>query len=91
MTVPVWLSWVGLGQHAALGALVTLILGLGGAAGGTVVLMALIVGCTHEQAQRDNQGRTWSDFRWSNPGGPWNGLLDVLAFVPIPLLYWLLR
>lgn len=52
---------------------------------------ALIVGCVHEQAQRDTQGRTWSDFRWSNPGGPWNGLLDCAAFLPIPLLYWMLR
>lgn len=90
MNVPSWVSWVGLSEHVAIGSLVTLALGLLHAPSGALLLAALIVGGVHEQAQRDAQGRTWSDFRWSNPGGPWNGVLDVLAFLPIPLLYWLI-
>lgn len=91
MRVPAWVSWRGLAEHLAVGAGVTLLLGVLGAPPFALVVATLIVGGVHEQAQRDAQGRTWSDFRWSNPGGPWNGVLDCVAFLPIPLLYWWVR
>lgn len=89
--IPAWVSWKGLAQHLAIGAAGTVVLVLLHTPPLAVVVAALVVGGTHEQAQRDAQDRTWSDFRRPNPGAPLNGTLDVLAFVAgVPLGYALL-
>ena len=44
----------------------------------TAVLAVLAMGIAHEIGD--------GDFRRAN-GGPWNGVLDVLTFLPAPLVY----
>jgi len=77
--IPAWISWRGLGQHAAIGAAVTLLSALAHAASWLAVLLMLTLGVWHE----------WSDGDLTRaPGAPWNGLLDVGAFLVPSLLWW---
>lgn len=80
-----WLSWLGLAQHQAVSSGVTILAGLLGASPLVIAVMLLIAGLYHEQAQQDLVTyQWWSDFRKKN-GGPYNGTLDVISFVPLPL------
>lgn len=70
MRLPPWLSPSGLLTHLAVGGVLTLI--------GFNFVAVLAVAIAHEVGD--------GDLRRSAPGWPWNGLLDVAAFLPIPLL-----
>lgn len=90
--------------HLLAGSGLTILLFVLAASTGGLVLLAtgfppiaafiavLAMALAHEQSQC--AGVTWSDFRKVN-GGPWNGLWDVLAFLPAPVLWvivaWLLH
>lgn len=58
-----------------------------------VTLFAVLwIALAHEQAPSGNGPRgdlPWSDFLRIN-GGPWNGIWDVLAFLPAPIVWLLL-
>lgn len=79
MTLPTWWSWKGLIQHASIGLAVTLLGALAHAAAWLAVLLMLAVGVWHETID--------GDFT-SEAGAPYNGLLDVAAFVLVPLMAW---
>lgn len=88
--IPTWVSWVGLGEHVAAGAGIAVLLRSAETPALACVQAVLVVGLVHEQAQRTIDGRYWSDFRLDQPGGPYNGILDVLAFLPAPIAFvWL--
>lgn len=81
MRIPAWVSWTGLGQHALVGALVTGLADLAGAAPWLPLVLLLALGSWHEF--------TDGDFL-TEQGAPVNGLIDVLAFVlPALLNFWL--
>ena len=92
MILPRWLSLAGLAAHTVVGGALTLLLHWG-AEPWAIALTALAVGVAHEQAETDEQGRYFADFRvdQANGGGPLNGTLDVLAFMLVPLLWWVFR
>lgn len=81
MTLPNWLRPIGLIEHLGVGAVVTAVLvALGTPAVARVVAVAA-VGIAHE----------WGDGDFVRaPGAPWNGIIDVLAFLPVPVVWWLL-
>lgn len=78
--MPSWWSWLGLLEHVVIGAVITLF----NAALHQPIWVALIatgiIGVFHEMAD--------GDFTVS-PGHPWNGLIDVLAFMAVPLMVML--
>lgn len=80
MSLPRWWSGVGITQHLAVGVAVGLVCRLGHAASWVPVVLLLGLGVWHEWID--------GDFRRSE-GGPSNGIVDVLAFVLGPLLWWL--
>ena len=71
MPLPPWVSPTGLLGHLLVGAVLTLLLHLN-------FLAVLAVAVAHEVGD--------SDLKRGTPGWPWNGLLDVAAFLPVPLL-----
>ncbi|HEY6158114.1 MAG TPA: hypothetical protein VIV88_11710 [Gemmatimonadales bacterium] len=79
--LPTWIRPLGLVEHVIVGgALTALLAALGTPALARVVAVAA-VGVAHE----------WGDGDFvSAPGAPWNGILDTLAFLPVPLLWWAL-
>lgn len=88
--IPAWVSWQGLALHVAFGAALAWLLTRAGAPPAAVLVAVSALAVAHEQAQLDALGRTFSDFRSGNPGAPWNGALDVLAFLAgAPLGLWL--
>ncbi len=81
MSLPAWIRLLGLAEHLiAGGALATLLAVLGTPAAARVVAVAA-VGIAHELGD--------GDFTKAE-GAPWNGILDVLAFLPVPLVWWVL-
>lgn len=96
MTLPRWFPREGRPLHVAVGlafSLVMLVVALAGRQLGFVAITnflgVLALALAHEQAPSGNgpQGDvSWSDFRRVN-GGPWNGLWDVLSFLPAPTLW----
>lgn len=65
---------------SVLGVLAALLAWLGTPAAARVVAVAA-VGIAHELGD--------GDFTKAE-GAPWNGILDVLAFLPVPLVWWAL-
>ncbi len=81
MTLPNWIRPLGLAEHAIVGGvLAALLAALGTPALARVVAIAAL-GIAHELGD--------GDFTRAQ-GAPWNGIIDVLAFLPVPLLWWLL-
>lgn len=74
-----WLSIAGLAKHQLAGSALYLALALLGAPAGAAYVACAALGVVHEWTQAQMGG---SDFAAVN-GGPWNGLLDVLAFLPL--------
>jgi len=70
MKLPSWISISGLLTHALVGWVLTLL--------GFNLVAVLAVAIAHEVGD--------GDLRRSAPGWPWNGLLDIVFFLPIPLL-----
>ena len=81
MSLPAWIRPLGLAEHFIVGGvLATLLAVLGTPAAARVVAVAA-VGIAHELGDGD----------FTKPeGAPWNGILDVLAFLPVPLVWWVL-
>lgn len=77
MTWPSWISWRGLRQHLYVGAAVTILCDLAEAQVWLPVVLLLGLGGWHEWLD--------SDFT-TEAGAPWNGVLDVLAFLLPALL-----
>ncbi|HVH67710.1 MAG TPA: hypothetical protein VM716_07580 [Gemmatimonadales bacterium] len=81
MTLPNWIRPIGLIEHVLVGALVAVLLAALGTPAAARVVAVAAVGIAHE----------WGDGDFTTaPGAPWNGILDVLAFLPVPVLWWLL-
>ena len=79
--LPTWIRPLGLAEHLIVGGvLAALLAALGTPALARVVAVAA-VGVAHELGD--------GDFTRAQ-GAPWNGILDTLAFLPVPLLWWLL-
>ena len=81
MTLRAWIRPVGLAEHLVVGGVLAAVLaGLGTPAVARIVAVAA-VGIAHELGD--------GDFTQAE-GAPWNGILDVLAFLPVPLVWWVL-
>lgn len=89
MTLPRWLSLVGWAEHAVVGLGITALFAPLGVAPPVIVVITLLVAAVHEEAPRDN-GLIFADFQ-PRFSGPINGICDVLAFLPAPLIWWGLR
>ena len=84
MKFPVWFSPVGLVMHAGVGLAATVLLALLKTPPPGIVVALIVAGLLKEQAED-----SWSDFRPEN-GGPWNGLLDVVTFLPAAIAWWVI-
>lgn len=82
MTIPTWVSWSGLLLHLLAGALLSLLLEYFGASRTAIFVAVLAVAIAHEQAQAAMGGNDFATAR----GGPWNGLLDVVTFLVVPVV-----
>jgi hypothetical protein len=81
MSLPAWIRPLGLAEHLIVGGVFAAVLaGLGTPAVARVVAV-LAVGIAHELGD--------GDFTKAE-GAPWNGIIDVLAFLPVPLVWWVL-
>jgi hypothetical protein len=77
--LPTWIRPLGLAEHVIVGGLLTALLAALGTPALARVVAVAAVGVAHE----------WGDGDFvSAPGAPWNGILDTLAFLPVPLLWW---
>lgn len=64
-----------------MGAIVTALLAALSTPAAARVVAVAAVGIAHE----------WGDGDFTRaPGAPWNGILDVLSFLPVPVVWWLL-
>ena len=79
--LPTWIRPLGLAEHVIAGGVLTaLFAALGTPALARVVAVAA-VGVAHE----------WGDGDFTKAqSAPWNGILDTLAFLPVPVLWWVL-
>jgi hypothetical protein len=66
-------------EHLAIGGGIVLGGKLAHGAPWMAVILASLLGLWHETYD--------GDFKPAN-GGPWNGLIDVLAFLVVPLVWW---
>ena len=78
---PSWIRPLGLVEHVIVGAVLTALLAALGTPALARVVAVAAVGVAHELGD--------GDFTRAQ-GAPWNGILDMLAFLPVPLLWWLL-
>ena len=78
----VWLVARNLGLHALIGFGAAVLLVLLHCPVGTALVAVLGIGVAHELGDGDFQ---------PDRGGPWNGVVDVLAFGIGPFLWWALR
>jgi len=79
--LPPWIRPLGLVEHVIVGGLLTALLAALGTPALARVVAVAAVGVAHELGD--------GDFTRAQ-GAPWNGILDMLAFLPVPLLWWLL-
>ena len=80
--LPSWIVPIGLLEHFLVGIGLTVVLALLGAPPAAIFTAVLSVGFAHELGD--------GDFRRANHG-PWNGILDVLAFLPGPIVWWIYK
>ena len=79
--MPKWISGIGLLEHFVVGTAITIIYMFIVVNPGITLLTVFIVAVAHEIG--DN------DLKPNAEGWPWNGLLDVIAFLPTPLLWFI--
>ena len=80
--IPRWVSWQGLAQHVAVGAGIAVVAARVGQGPWVGLTVCLVVGLGHE----------WLDGDFTDAdGAPWNGILDALAFLPVPIVWLILR
>lgn len=78
--LPKWIVPLGLFEHLLSGIALTTVLALLGTPPIAILIATVSVGFAHELGD--------GDFR-REQHGPWNGLLDVVAFLPAPIA-WLI-
>ena len=79
--LPTWIRPLGLAEHLIVGGVLAALLAALGTPTLARVVAVAAVGVAHELGD--------GDFTRAQ-GAPWNGILDTLAFLPVPLLWWLL-
>ena len=79
--LPTWIRPLGLAEHVIVGGVLAVLLAALGTPALARVVAVAAVGVAHELGD--------GDFTRAQ-GAPWNGILDTLAFLPVPLLWWLL-
>jgi hypothetical protein len=76
--LPTWIRPLGLLEHVIVGGVLTALLAALGTSALARVVAVAAVGVAHE----------WGDGDFvTAPGAPWNGILDTLAFLPVPLVW----
>jgi len=79
--LPTWIRPLGLAEHVIVGGVLTALF----AALGTPALARVVAVAAVGVAQG------WGERKFKKAqGAPWNGVLDTLAFLPVPVLWWLL-
>ena len=79
--LPTWIRPLGLAEHVIVGGVLTALLAALGTPALARVVAVAAVGVAHELGD--------GDFTKAQ-GAPWNGIIDTLAFLPAPLLWWVL-
>ena len=79
--LPTWIRPLGLAEHLIVGAALTALLAALGTPALARVVAVAAVGVAHELGD--------GDFTTAQ-GAPWNGIIDLLAFLPVPLVWWAL-
>lgn len=77
MKIPIWVSWTGLAEHVGIGFAVTLLCVASKQPMGQAVGMSFLIGLAHEMYDGD---------LLTADGAPWNGFVDILAFMLVPLI-----
>ena len=80
--LPKWLTSIGLLEHFLVGIGLTAVLALLGTPPAAIFAAVFAVGFAHELGD--------GDFR-SAQHGPWNGIIDVVAFLPAPIVWWVYK
>jgi len=75
MTLPAWIRPLGLAEHLIVGGVLAVLLAVLGTPAAARVVAVAAVGIAHELGD--------GDFTKAE-GAPWNGIIDVLAFLPVP-------
>ena len=81
LMLPTWIRPLGLAEHVIVGGVLTALLAALGTPALARVVAVAAVGVAHELGD--------GDFTRAQ-GAPWNGILDTLAFLPVPVLWWVL-
>ena len=81
MTLPAWIRPLGLAEHLIVGGVLAVLLALLGTPAAARVVAVAAVGIAHELGD--------GDFTKAE-GASLNGIIDVLAFLPVPLVWWVL-
>ena len=81
MALPAWIRPLGLAEHFVVGGVLAAVLAALGTPAAARVVAVAAVGIAHELGD--------GDFTKAE-GAPWNGILDLLAFLPVPLVWWVL-
>jgi len=80
--LPSWITPIGLLEHLLVGIGLTTVLALLGAPPPAIFVAVLSVGIAHEIGD--------GDFRRVNHG-PLSGIIDVIAFLPAPIVWWIYK
>jgi hypothetical protein len=79
--LPAWTQWHGLLPHGSAGLLLTILGAFAGAPAWYICAAVLSVALAHELGDGDLT---------NNVRAPWEGLLDMLMFLPVPLVWLVL-
>ena len=80
--LPSWITPIGLLEHFLVGVGLTAVLAFLSAPPAAIFVAVLSVGFAHELGD--------GDFRRENHG-PWSGIIDLVAFLPAPIVWWISR
>ena len=81
MTLPAWIRPLGLAEHLIVGGVLAVLLAVLETPAAARVVAVAAVAIAHELGD--------GDFTKAE-GAPWNGIIDVPAFLPVPLVWWVL-
>ncbi len=80
--LPSWITPIGIVEHFLAGIGLTAVLALLGAPPAAIFVAVFSVGFAHELGD--------GDFR-REKHGPWSGIIDLVAFLPAPIVWWIYR
>lgn len=80
--LPSWITPIGLVEHFLVGIGLTVVLALLGTPPPAIFVAVFSVGFAHELGD--------GDFRRANHG-PWSGIIDLVAFLPAPIFWWIYK